>query len=178
MLMMANYEWFADFKAADSKGRPIRSSERKEGYERLKNMWKDKCMKIFLKYFPKAEGHFESIDISTPLTIENYLNTPFGGAVGIDVTPARFVDPDVRRALDVVTNIPGLYLTGQDTVLCGVTLAQVCDWYFFFHYFFFFFSLDYCAMYSCLESSLLSVWKVFVPPSRSCCSRSFWEIIR
>lgn len=45
--------------------------------------------------------------------------------MGIDVTPQRFVDPDVRDRLDCVTDIPGLYLTGQDTVLCGVTLCQV-----------------------------------------------------
>ena len=49
-----------------------------------------------------------------------------GSAVGIDVTPARFVDGAVRDALDpVVTDIDGLFLTGQDTLLCGVTLAQV-----------------------------------------------------
>jgi hypothetical protein len=48
-----------------------------------------------------------------------------GGAVGIDVTPQRFVDPLIRERLDPVTDIPGLYMTGQDTVLCGVTLCQV-----------------------------------------------------
>jgi hypothetical protein len=46
--------------------------------------------------------------------------------VGIDVTPDRFVDAAVRRRLDVVVpEIEGLYLTGQDTLLCGVTLAQL-----------------------------------------------------
>ena len=54
-----------------------------------------------------------------------------GSAVGIDVTPGRFVDSKVRAALDVVVNdINGLYLTGQDTLICGVTLAQV---FFLFH---------------------------------------------
>jgi dihydroxyacetone kinase len=41
------------------------------------------------------------------------------------VTPQRFVDPLIRERLDPVTDIPGLYMTGQDTVLCGVTLCQV-----------------------------------------------------
>jgi hypothetical protein len=45
--------------------------------------------------------------------------------VGADVTPTRFVDPEVRDLLDPVTKIKGLYLTGQDTVLCGVTLCQL-----------------------------------------------------
>jgi hypothetical protein len=45
--------------------------------------------------------------------------------VGIDVSPKRFVDPFVRRQLDCVSNVPGLFLTGQDTAVIGVTLAQV-----------------------------------------------------
>ena len=40
--------------------------------------------------------------------------------------PHRFVDADTRKHLDcVVSKIQGLYLTGQDVVLCGVTLCQV-----------------------------------------------------
>jgi hypothetical protein len=45
--------------------------------------------------------------------------------VGIDVTPKRFTDQTVLRQLDVATPIPNLFMTGQDTVLCGVTLCQV-----------------------------------------------------
>ncbi len=46
--------------------------------------------------------------------------------MGIDVTPNRFIDSDVREALDpVVDCVKGLFLTGQDTLICGVTLAQV-----------------------------------------------------
>jgi phytoene dehydrogenase-like protein len=48
-----------------------------------------------------------------------------GAAVGIDVTPQRFTDPVILQQLDVATKIPNLYMTGQDTVLCGVTLCQV-----------------------------------------------------
>jgi hypothetical protein len=51
-----------------------------------------------------------------------------GAAVGIDVTPKRFTDQTVLRQLDVVTPIPNLFMTGQDTVLCGVTLCQVTDY--------------------------------------------------
>jgi hypothetical protein len=31
----------------------------------------------------------------------------------------------VRQTLDPVTSLPGFYLTGQDTVCCGVTLCQI-----------------------------------------------------
>lgn len=65
------------------------------------------------------------VDISTPLSIQYYLRATQGGAVGLDVTPERFVDPQFREHLDPITKIPGLALTGQDVSLCGVTLCQL-----------------------------------------------------
>ena len=64
-------------------------------------------------------------DLSTPLSIERYLRSENGAAVGIDVTPERFTDPAIRAHLDISSKIPGLFLTGQDTVICGVTLCQL-----------------------------------------------------
>ena len=118
MLLMAEYDWFDQFKGDTT-------MHRKEGYEELKEEWKKRCLKIFLKYFPKAQGHIEVCDISTPLSIEHYLGAHRGGAVGLDVIPERFISPQARQNLDVVTNIKGLYLTGQDTGIIGVTLAQL-----------------------------------------------------
>lgn len=63
--------------------------------------------------------------MSTPLSIEQWLHVKRGGAVGLDVTPKRFCDPAVREMLDPVTKCPGLYLTGQDSGICGVTLCQI-----------------------------------------------------
>ncbi len=67
MLLMADYEWFENFKGSSA-------SEREAGYLRMKELWKQRCLEIFLHYFPKAAGHVAVCDISTPLTIENYLN--------------------------------------------------------------------------------------------------------
>jgi hypothetical protein len=53
-------------------------------------------MRIFLRYFPKAKEHIDFVDLSTPLSIESWLTQYKGGAVGLDVTPARFTDPTVR----------------------------------------------------------------------------------
>ena len=117
MLVMSDYSWFENFKGIEN--------ERLDGYKEIKEKWLRKCISIFLQYFPKAKDKIEVMDISTPLSIEYYLNAARGGAVGLDVTPTRFVDSAIRRQLDPVTDIPGLYLTGQDTILCGVTLAQL-----------------------------------------------------
>jgi len=119
MLIMSDYSWFEEFKGKND------DNERLDGYKEIKDKWLEKCIDIFLQYFPKAKDKIEFADISTPLSIEYYLNSTRGGAVGLDVSPIRFTDPTIRRQLDPVTNIPGLYLTGQDTAICGVTLAQL-----------------------------------------------------
>lgn len=41
------------------------------------------------------------------------VKTPAGGAGGLDMTPRRFVDWDIQRALDTRSAIPNLWLTGQ-----------------------------------------------------------------
>lgn len=122
ILVMANYDWFSEFKQRNYNTIDIDVNIK---YEKFKKLWEEKCLRIFLRYFPKALGLIELVDVSTPLTIEHYLNAPLGAAVGLDVTPQRFVDKEIRTLLDPVTNIPGLYLTGQDTLLCGVTLCQL-----------------------------------------------------
>jgi all-trans-retinol 13,14-reductase len=65
------------------------------------------------------------VDVSTPLTIQHYLRKEQGGAVGLDQTPARYCHPTVQRVTDPRTPVPGLWLTGQDTLLCGVPLVQL-----------------------------------------------------
>ena len=45
-------------------------------------------------------------------------------AVGLDQTPQRFTDWEVVRRLDARSEIPGLWLTGQDTVTCGQPIVQ------------------------------------------------------
>ena len=58
-------------------------------------------------FIMKADGLIQVADISTPLSIEQWLHAHRGGAVGLDVNPTRFMDPVVRRQLDPVTDIPG-----------------------------------------------------------------------
>lgn len=131
MLLMAEYDWFAQFspngeKSVDTHGYVMDISEKRlAGYNACKEVWKDKCLEIFLRYFPKAKDNIAVMDISTPLSIQYYLRAMKGGAVGLDVTPARFADPTLRQILDPISVIPGLALTGQDVSICGVTLCQL-----------------------------------------------------
>ena len=99
---------------------------RSSGYLALKQAWTERCLAKLFKFYPKCKGRVVHTDLSTPLSIAHYLNAPRGGAVGLETTPDRFMEWDVQRHLDISTPIGGLYMTGQDQVLCGVVMAQLC----------------------------------------------------
>ncbi|EOD27470.1 hypothetical protein EMIHUDRAFT_235826 [Emiliania huxleyi CCMP1516] len=63
-------------------------------YAQLKSRWAERMLAALHKHYPQTEGRVVAVDISTPLTIENYLRSGKGAAIGLDVTPARFVDED------------------------------------------------------------------------------------
>ena len=53
---------------------------------------------------------------------------PSRSATGLDPTPSRMATPQpphLARKLDMKTAVDGLWMTGQDTLLCGVPMAQV-----------------------------------------------------
>ena len=63
ILIMGEYAWFEKYigelkatKIATKEGKPTRL----EGYEDLKKQWTDKCLALFLKYFPKVSRLFYS----------------------------------------------------------------------------------------------------------------------
>ena len=117
MLCTVDYRWFEKFAAGQSR-------KRGPEYEALKAEWGERLVGLLLRFYPQFEGRIDLVDISTPLSIQHYLGANEGGAVGLDHTPARFTDWEVMRHLDSRTAIPGLWLTGQDTVTCGQPIAQ------------------------------------------------------
>jgi all-trans-retinol 13,14-reductase len=117
ILGMAEYRWFERYTGRGSRRRGA-------DYKALKAEWGDRLVKLLLRFYPQLEGHIEFVDVSTPLSIAHWLGADEGGAVGLDQTPARFTDPEIIGHLDSRTRIPGLWLTGQDTVTCGQPLAQ------------------------------------------------------
>ncbi len=46
------------------------------------------------RHYPKTVGRVGHLDVSTPLSIENYLRSGEGASIGLDVTPQRFVDEE------------------------------------------------------------------------------------
>jgi len=118
MLVVTKYDWFKQYRDQPS-------GRREESYNNMKREWEKRCLDKLYRFFPKVQGKIEVVDVSTPLTIEYYLNEPEGGAVGLNPSPQRYSNPDLIRDLDIVTPIKGLYMTGQDTLVCGQPCVQL-----------------------------------------------------
>lgn len=117
ILCTVDYQWFEKYAG-------LQSRKRGAEYKAIKAEWADRLIALLLRFYPQLEGRIDLIDVSTPLSIEHYLGTNRGGSVGLDHTPARFTDWEVIRHLDARTTVPGLWLTGQDTVTCGQPISQ------------------------------------------------------
>lgn len=137
ILSLAKMEWFGTVeKAVEQEGVDGRTPawkhpERDVKYKELKQKWVDRFQEAFLKYYPQLEGKIEMFDMATPLSIEHYLPTGSGSPIGLDVNGiengtegCRFTDMKIMKKLDMKTSIPNLWITGQDTILCGVPIAQ------------------------------------------------------
>ena len=70
---------------------------------------------------PQLRGKVDYYEVSTPLTTEWFSGYRHGELYGLDHTPERMQ----LRWLGPRTRIPGLWLTGQDTLTCGVTGAMM-----------------------------------------------------
>ena len=76
------------------------------------------------RYYPKCKGKVVGdIEIGTPLSTQYYLAAAKGGSYGIEWTPRHF-DTELDPYQDAVTDIPGLYLTGEATFVGGFVGAM------------------------------------------------------
>ena len=117
MLCMAEHAWFEEYS-------DLPTRKRGAEYKAAKRAWGERFVELLLRFYPQLEGRIELLDVSTPLSIEHYLGSHGGGAVGLDQSPERFTDWRVADWVDSRTPIEGLWLTGQDTVTCGQPIVQ------------------------------------------------------
>ena len=76
------------------------------------------------RYYPKCKGKVVGdIEIGTPLSTQYYLAAAKGGSYGLEWTPRHF-DTELDPYQDAVTDIPGLYLTGEATFVDGFVGAM------------------------------------------------------
>ncbi len=131
ILVPARFEWFREhmpewedgvFGSRHAPPHVARFDQTK--YDEVKKLWADRLTKVLHSAYPGTVGRVAFVDISTPLTIENYLKSGEGASIGLDVTPSRFVDEDEIAELDMRhPRVAGLWRAGQDYLMCGQVLA-------------------------------------------------------
>lgn len=110
----APYEWFEKWKGTTW-------GKRGDDYESLKGELTDRLMRHLYDKLPQLEGKVDYVELSTPLTTEWFSAYGRGELYGLDHTPERLQ----QDWLTPRTRIPGLWLTGQDVLTCGVTGAMM-----------------------------------------------------
>ncbi|XP_059175978.1 all-trans-retinol 13,14-reductase-like, partial [Physella acuta] len=113
VITLANWDWFKEWKEEKQRHRGDR-------YEGIKDIIGRQLWQQCVDLFPQLDGKKVYMEVGTPVTNQYYLATPQGEMCGLAQGKARFT-ADVASKLRPDTDIPGLFLTGQDTMTCGFT---------------------------------------------------------
>eukprot|EP00658_Telonema_sp_P-2_P055991 TRINITY_DN44497_c0_g1_i2.p1 TRINITY_DN44497_c0_g1~~TRINITY_DN44497_c0_g1_i2.p1 ORF type:complete len:482 (+),score=90.59 TRINITY_DN44497_c0_g1_i2:238-1683(+) len=132
ILILAKPEWFSDKNGGlKDEHRSTAAPVRTDKYTQYKQRWEHESLEVLRKLFPRidelaAAGKLTlTADVSTPLSIQHYLAKCRGQATGLDSAPARFTDDEIGAQLGQETCVEGLWMTGQDTLICGQPLVQM-----------------------------------------------------
>lgn len=115
IVTLANWDWFKQWQ-----DKPVK--RRGDDYDAIKNTLGEMLIEQTCKLFPQIRDHIDFKDIGSPLSNKYYLAQPHGEIYGLDHSKERF-DPLMTAKLRPQTDVPGLYLTGQDVFSCGFTGA-------------------------------------------------------
>ena len=110
----APYEWFEQWQ--DSTW-----GKRGEDYEAFKTNLGERLMRHLYAKLPQLEGKVDYYEVSTPLSTNWFAGYQRGELYGLEHSSERLQ----QDWLGPRTRIPGLWLTGQDTLTCGVTGAMM-----------------------------------------------------
>lgn len=90
--------------------------KRGDDYEALKEELSQRMLAVLYEKMPQLKGKIDYYETSTPLSTDFFSRYEHGEAYGLAHTQHRFA----QEWLKPKTKVPGLYLTGQDVVTCGV----------------------------------------------------------
>ncbi len=95
--------------------------KRGEDYEALKQRHGERLLEHLYAKLPQLRGRVDYWEVSTPLSMQWFCGWERGELYGLDHDPVRMR----QRWLRPRTRLPGLWLTGQDVMSCGVTGAMM-----------------------------------------------------
>jgi all-trans-retinol 13,14-reductase len=95
--------------------------KRGEEYDALKSEFGERLMNHLYDKLPQLKGKVDYYEVSSPLSTNWFAGYQRGELYGLDHTSERLQ----QKWLGPHTKIPGLWLTGQDVLTCGVTGAMM-----------------------------------------------------
>jgi len=110
----APYEWFERWRGTTW-------GQRGDDYEAFKARLAERLLAVMYERLPQLRGRVDYYELSTPLSTQWFCAYDRGELYGLDHTPARFQS----EGLGPRTRLKGLWLTGQDTMSCGVVGAMM-----------------------------------------------------
>jgi len=110
----APYQWFEKWQ-----GRSW--GKRGEKYDAFKEGLGERLMEYLYERLPELRGKVDYYEVSTPLSTNWFGGYRNGELYGLSHTPERMQQDWLRPK----TSIPGLWLSGQDILTCGVTGAMM-----------------------------------------------------
>ena len=117
IITTAHPEWFEAY--LDPTGKNESGKRNNEAYTQLKEELKEKLLRCLYRHYPKCRGKVEYAEVATPLTNLHYLGR--ADSYGLEHTPGHYAGKlDMMRP---ATNIPQLWLTGQDAATVGIVGA-------------------------------------------------------
>jgi all-trans-retinol 13,14-reductase len=109
-----NYAWFERWQDTIW-------GKRGDDYEACKAEWGERLMAVLYEKLPQLRGKVDYMEVSTPLSTNWFGGYQRGELYGLDHDPQRFQQDWLRPR----TRIQGLWLTGQDTLSCGIVGAMM-----------------------------------------------------
>jgi len=98
------------------KWKDLPQGKRGEEYEAWKVLKAERLISLVSEQFPELKGNVKGYNVSTPLSLRDYIGTPDGGIYGTikdyNRPLASYVGPR--------TKIPNLFFTGQNVNLHGM----------------------------------------------------------
>ena len=110
----APYAWFEKWEGSTW-------GKRGDDYEALKDELGERLLEYLYEKLPQLRGKIDYYEVSTPQSTNWFAGYQFGELYGLDHTAERMK----QNWLGPRTRIEGLWLSGQDTLTCGVTGAMM-----------------------------------------------------
>lgn len=95
--------------------------KRGEEYEAFKKKIEEKLLAQFLEHLPGLAPMVDYVELSTPLSTDNFCRPMKGSIYGLEPTPERFKNDHLRAK----SPVPGLFFSGSEVTSVGVIGAMM-----------------------------------------------------